>query len=54
MICDKTFWRASVQTVYFSGYLVGSIVMGILADKFVIFIFQFNNQSIIFGFLKFW
>jgi len=33
LVCDKSFYRGSFQTVYFMGYLVGSIVMGILADK---------------------
>ena len=33
MVCDKSFLRGAVQTVYFMGYLIGSIVMGILADK---------------------
>ena len=33
MVCDRAFMRGSVQTVYFMGYLIGSIVMGILADK---------------------
>lgn len=32
MVCDKASWRSNVQMVYFSGYLVGSIIMGILAD----------------------
>ena len=35
MVCDKTVWRASIQTVYFGGHLVGSLIMGILADQFV-------------------
>jgi OCT family organic cation transporter-like MFS transporter 4/5 len=30
----RALWRNNVQTVYFAGYLVGSIVMGILADYF--------------------
>lgn len=34
MVCSNAFWRNNVQTVYFLGYLVGSIVMGILADHF--------------------
>lgn len=34
MVCDKAIWRNNLQTVYFAGYLVGSIVMGILADHF--------------------
>jgi hypothetical protein len=32
MVCDKSSWRSSVQMVYFAGYLIGSIVMGVLAD----------------------
>lgn len=34
MVCDKSSWRSSVQMVYFAGYLIGSIVMGVLADIF--------------------
>lgn len=34
MVCDRSGWIGSVQTVYFAGYLVGSLVLGILADKF--------------------
>jgi MFS family permease len=34
MVCDKSFWRANVQTIYFSGVLVGSFVLGILSDRF--------------------
>lgn len=34
MVCDRAFMRGSVQTVYFMGYLIGSIVMGILADNY--------------------
>ena len=32
MICDKSFWGGHLQSVYFSGYLVGSLILGILAD----------------------
>ncbi len=34
MVCDKALWRANVQTIYFSGILVGSLVLGILSDKY--------------------
>ncbi len=34
MVCEKASWRSNVQMVYFLGYLIGSIVMGILADRF--------------------
>jgi len=33
MVCTRASWRSTAQMVYFSGYLVGSIIMGILADK---------------------
>ncbi len=32
MVCDRTFYRQNVQMVYFSGYIVGSLVLGYLAD----------------------
>jgi hypothetical protein len=35
MVCDRTFLRANVQSFYFVGYLVGSLVLGYLSDKFV-------------------
>jgi len=34
MVCDRKFFRGTTQTVYFLGYLIGSIVMGILSDRF--------------------
>lgn len=34
MVCSNAHWRNNAQTIYFLGYLIGSIVMGILADKF--------------------
>lgn len=33
MVCGMKFMRGTTQTVYFLGYLIGSIVMGILSDK---------------------
>jgi hypothetical protein len=33
MVCEKAVRRGTLQTIYFSGYLVGSLVLGILADK---------------------
>ena len=30
----RAIWRNNVQTIYFAGYFVGSIIMGILADHF--------------------
>lgn len=34
MVCDRSFFRSNVQSIYFCGYLVGSLVLGNLADKF--------------------
>lgn len=34
MVCDRSFYRQYVQMVYFSGYIVGSLVLGYLADVF--------------------
>jgi hypothetical protein len=33
MVCSRSGMIGTVQSVYFSGYLVGSIIMGILADQ---------------------
>jgi hypothetical protein len=33
MVCTRSGMIGNVQSVYFAGYLVGSIVMGILADQ---------------------
>ncbi|CAF0997849.1 unnamed protein product [Didymodactylos carnosus] len=33
MVCDRVFYRSLVQNIFFVGYMVGSIVFGILADK---------------------
>ncbi|CAF0795542.1 unnamed protein product [Brachionus calyciflorus] len=34
MVCDRSFLRSKVQSIYFCGYLVGSLMLGNLADKF--------------------
>ncbi|CAF4076424.1 unnamed protein product, partial [Rotaria sordida] len=34
MICDRTVFRSAVQNVFFIGYMIGSIVFGIMADKY--------------------
>lgn len=34
MVCDRASYRQYVQMVYFSGYIVGSLVLGYLADVF--------------------
>ena len=34
MVCDRSSYRSNVQTVYFCGYLVGSLGLGILADRY--------------------
>ncbi|CAF1464326.1 unnamed protein product, partial [Rotaria sordida] len=33
MICDRTVFRSAVQNVFFIGYMIGSIVFGIMADN---------------------
>jgi fucose permease len=33
MICDRIAFRSTAQMIFFGGYMVGSIVFGILADK---------------------
>ena len=33
MVCDRVDYRSAVQMIFFVGYMVGSIVFGILADK---------------------
>ena len=32
MVCGRSILRGTVQTVYFMGYLIGSIFIGVLAD----------------------
>lgn len=32
MICDNTYLRANIQTIYFLGYLSGSLILGQLSD----------------------
>jgi len=34
MVCDRVNYRSTVQMIFFSGYMVGSIVFGILADQY--------------------
>lgn len=34
MVCDRSFLRSNVQSIYFCGYLFGSIILGSLADRF--------------------
>ncbi|UJR10527.1 hypothetical protein I4U23_014730 [Adineta vaga] len=34
MVCDRVNYRSAVQMIFFFGYMVGSIVFGILADKY--------------------
>lgn len=36
MVCDDSGMIGTVQMVYFAGYLVGSLVLGILADRWKI------------------
>jgi len=33
MVCDRVSYRSVVQMIFFGGYMVGSIVFGMLADK---------------------
>ncbi|XP_014774902.1 organic cation transporter protein [Octopus bimaculoides] len=35
LICERKWLKSTLQSVYFVGYLVGSIVFGILCDRFV-------------------
>jgi MFS family permease len=47
MVCNRITYRSWVQMIFFVGYMVGSIVFGILADKFVLFLFFSNiNKNI--------
>lgn len=34
MVCDNVHYRSAVQVIFFIGYMVGSIVFGMLADKY--------------------
>lgn len=34
MVCDRVRYRSTVQMIFFGGYMVGSIVFGMLADKY--------------------
>ncbi|CAF0770190.1 unnamed protein product [Adineta ricciae] len=34
MVCDRVEYRSIVQSVFFAGYMVGSIFFGVLADKY--------------------
>ena len=33
MVCDRTVFRSAVQNLFFVGYMVGSIVFGVMSDK---------------------
>lgn len=34
LVCDRSHFNSNVQSIYFTGYLVGSILLGNLADKY--------------------
>lgn len=62
MVCDRKVWRTHVQTVYFSGLLFGSFLIGLLSDKYkystsktkslIYVIFRFGRRPIVlFSFL---
>lgn len=34
MVCDRAGYRAPVQMIFFVGYMVGSVVFGMLADQY--------------------
>ncbi|CAF0964964.1 unnamed protein product [Rotaria magnacalcarata] len=34
MVCDRTYFRSLAQIIFFVGYMVGSVVFGVLADKY--------------------
>ena len=35
MVCDRVSQRSFSQTILFAGYMVGSLVFGVLSDKYV-------------------
>uniref|UniRef100_A0A0N5C770 MFS domain-containing protein n=1 Tax=Strongyloides papillosus TaxID=174720 RepID=A0A0N5C770_STREA len=68
IVCDKTIWRAFIQSAYYVGQMIGSILFGTYGDKYgrkrmyiialCIQIFAgsysaFADNIIIFGFLRF-
>jgi len=48
MVCDRVSIKSAVQTVFFFGYMIGSLVFGYLSDKFVNEIIEKNNERNIF------
>ncbi|CAI9732225.1 organic cation transporter protein-like [Octopus vulgaris] len=34
LVCEKKWLKSTLQSVYFVGYLIGSIVFGVLSDRF--------------------
>jgi MFS family permease len=34
MVCGRVIYRSWAQMVFFVGYMIGSIVFGVLADKY--------------------
>jgi len=42
MVCDRVNYRSTAQIVFFIGYMVGSILFGMLADKYVFISFCFS------------
>ena len=33
LVCDHAIWRSNIQAVYYSGMLIGSILLGVIAKK---------------------
>ncbi|CAI9732227.1 Hypothetical predicted protein [Octopus vulgaris] len=36
LVCEKKWLRSTLQSVYFVGYLFGSIVFGVISDRFIL------------------
>lgn len=45
MVCDRVIYRSTVQMIFFTGYMVGSIVFGMLADQWVAHDWNVHLQS---------
>ena len=43
MVCDRVSQKSFVQIVFFFGYMVGSLIFGILSDKLVL-VKKFNRK----------
>ncbi len=44
MVCNRVSFRSFAQTIFFSGYMIGSLIFGVLSDKYVyIIVLKINN-----------